>query len=163
VANALATTVNTAQASGFDQNGTAGTAMIGSNGSGPITAANISVILTNPAGIAAASTQTAGGNLDGSNALAVANTGASSTSPDAMYANLVGSVGTASASAQQAQSTQDAVVTAVRNQQQSISGVNYDQEVTDMMSYQQSYNASAKVLTTIDSLLDTLINLVGAS
>ena len=30
-----------------------------------------------------------------------------------------------------------------------------------MMSYQQSYNASAKVLTTIDSLLDTLINLVG--
>jgi flagellar hook-associated protein FlgK len=32
-----------------------------------------------------------------------------------------------------------------------------------MMSYQQSYNASAKVLTTSDSLLDTLINLVGAS
>ena len=41
--------------------------------------------------------------------------------------------------------------------------MNYDQEVTDMMTYQQSYNASAKVLTTIDSLLDTLINLVGTS
>ena len=164
VANSLATTVNSAQAVGFDQNGTAGTAMLGtSDGSGTITAANISVVLTNPAGIAAAATQTTGGNLDGSNALAVANSGAASTSPDAMYANLVGSVGTASASAQQRQSTQDAVVTAVQNQQQSISGVNYDQEVTDMMSFQQSYNASAKVLTTIDSLLNTLINLVGTS
>ena len=162
VANALAATLNTAQTAGFDQSGTAGTAMIGtSDGSSTVTAANIKVILTNPSGIAAAATQTVGGNLDGSNALAVANTGASSTSPDALYANLVSAVGTTSAAAQQAKSTQDAVVTAVQSQQQSVSGVNYDQEVTDMMTYQQSYNASAKVLTTIDSLLSTLINLVG--
>jgi flagellar hook-associated protein 1 len=161
VASSLATTLNSTQANGFDQNGNAGTAMIGtSDGSGTITAANIKVILTSPSGIAAAGTQTAGGNLDGSNALAVSATGSSPTSPDAGYADLVGSVGTASAAAQQSQSTQDAVVTAVTNQQQSISGVNYDQEVTDMMSYQQSYNASAKVLTTINSLFDTLLNMV---
>jgi flagellar hook-associated protein 1 len=162
VASSLASTLNSAQTAGFDQNGNAGTAMIGtSDGSGTVTAANIKVILTSPSGIAAAATQTAGGNLDGSNALAVASTGSSATSPDASYANLVGAVGTASAAAQQAQSTQDAVVTAVTNQQQSISGVNYDQEVTDMMSYQQSYNASAKVLTTINSLFDTLLSMVG--
>jgi flagellar hook-associated protein 1 len=162
VASSLASTLNSAQAAGYDQNGNAGTAMIGtSDGSGTVTAANIKVILTSPAGIAAAATQTTGGNLDGSNALAVSATGSSATSPDASYANLVGAVGTASAAAQQAQSTQDAVVTAVTNQQQSISGVNYDQEVTDMMSYQQSYNASAKVLTTINSLFDTLLSMVG--
>jgi flagellar hook-associated protein 1 FlgK len=164
MAAALASTLNNAQANGFDQNGNAGTAMIGpSSGSGPVTAANISVILTNPAGIAAAATQTTGGNLDGSNALAVSNTGTSATSPDSMYATLVGAVGTASASAQQRKTNQDAVNSAVLQQQQSISGVNYDQEVSDMMTYQQAYNASAKVLTTIDSLLDTLINLVGNS
>jgi flagellar hook-associated protein 1 FlgK len=162
VASSLASTLNSAQAAGYDQNGNAGTAMIGtSDGSGTVTAANVKVILTSPAGIAAAATQTTGGNLDGSNALAVSATGSSATSPDASYANLVGAVGTASAAAQQAQSTQDAVVTAVTNQQQSISGVNYDQEVTDMMSYQQSYNASAKVLTTINSLFDTLLSMVG--
>jgi flagellar hook-associated protein 1 FlgK len=162
VASSLATTLNSAQAAGFDQNGNAGTAMIGtSDGSGTVTAANIKVILTSPSGIAAAATQTTGGNLDGSNALTISASGSSPTSPDASYANLIGSVGTASAAAQQAQSTQDAVVTAVTNQQQSVSGVNYDQEVTDMMSYQQSYNASAKVLTTIDSLFDTLLNMVG--
>ena len=49
VANALASTLNAAQASGFDQNGNAGTAMIGtSDGSGTVTAANIKVILTSP-------------------------------------------------------------------------------------------------------------------
>jgi flagellar hook-associated protein 1 len=162
VAAALASTLNTAQAAGYDQNGNAGTAMIGtSDGSSTITAANISLIMTNPASIAAAATQTAGGNTDGANALAVSNTGALATSPDAMYANLIGTIGSASAAAQQQQATQDSVVSAVQQQQQSISGVNYDQEVTDMMTYQQAYNASAKVLTTIDGLLDTLINLVG--
>jgi flagellar hook-associated protein 1 FlgK len=76
---------------------------------------------------------------------------------------LIGAVGTDSAAAQERQTTQDAMVSSVQQQQQSISGVNYDQEVTDMMNYQQAYNASAKVLTTMDTLLNTLINLVGNS
>ncbi len=156
VATALATTLNTAQTNGYDQNGNAGVALVGtSDGSSTITAANITVTMTSPGGIAAAATQTTGGNLDGSNALAVSNSGTSATSADAMYANLVGSVGTASAAAQSYQSIQDSVVSAVQQQQQSISGVNYDQEVTDMMTYQQSYNASAKVLSTIDTLFTT--------
>jgi flagellar hook-associated protein 1 FlgK len=162
VANSLATTLNGVQASGYDAHGNPGTAMIGpAGGSGPITAANISVVLTDPAGIAAAATQTAGGNYDGANALAASNAGTTATAPDALYATLVGTVGTDSANAQQQQSTQDAVAAAVTAQQQSISGVNYDQEVSNMMAYQQAYQASAKVLSTMDTLLDTLLTALG--
>ena len=162
VASAFAATLNGVQASGYDENGNAGQAMIGtSDGSGTVTAANIKVVLTSPAGIAAAATQTAGGNLDGSNALAAANSGTSATGADTLYTTLVGAVGTDAANATQQQTTQDAVVTAVQQQQQSISGVNYDQEVSDMMSYQQAYQASAKVFSTIDTLMQTLLNEVG--
>ena len=115
MASSLAATLNSAQTSGYDQNGNAGTAMIGtSDGSGTVTAANIKVILTSPSGIAAATTQTAGGNLDGSNALAVANTGRPRPARTRCYATLVGAVGTDQRRRPAAQSTQDAVVTAVQ-------------------------------------------------
>ncbi len=43
------------------------------------------------------------------------------------------------------------------NQQQSISGVNADEETIDLIQYQRAYQASARLLTVIDELLQTLI------
>ena len=40
-------------------------------------------------------------------------------------------------------------------------GVNIDEEMTNLVEFQQAYEASAKFITTIDSMLDTLINMVG--
>ena len=40
-------------------------------------------------------------------------------------------------------------------------GVNTDEEMTNMVEYQKAYEASAKFVTTIDSMLETLINMVG--
>jgi flagellar hook-associated protein 1 FlgK len=39
--------------------------------------------------------------------------------------------------------------------------VNLDEEMTNMMLYQRGYQAAARVMTTIDSVLDTLINHTG--
>jgi flagellar hook-associated protein 1 FlgK len=163
VASALATAVNGAQSTGYDLSGNAGTAIFGtSDGSGTITAANIAVTMTDPSLVAAAATSSSGGNLDGGNALAASNLGTAAGSADKVYGGLVGQVGSASKLAQQRQSTQDAVTASVDTLRQSASGVNLDEELTNMLTLQRAYQASSRVLTTMDSLLDTLINHTGA-
>ena len=154
VADTLSATVNSIQAGGYDLSGATGAAIF--TGSG---AAGISVALTDPNGIAASAT--AGGNLDGSNALAASKTGASTTGADARYSALVGDVAMASSLAQQQQTTQATVVTNVDNLKASVNGVSYDEEVSNMLTYQRAFEASSKVLTTLDSMLDTLINHTG--
>ena len=93
--------------------------------------------------------------------LAASELGAAAGSPDSLYTTLVGSVGSASALAQQQQTTQDSVTAGVDQLRQSASGVNMDEEVTNMMTFQHAYGAASRVLTTMDSMLDTLINHTG--
>lgn len=163
VATALASAVNGAQASGYDLTGTAGTDMFSvpaSTGPGSV-AAGISMILTNPAGVAASATASAGGNLDGANALGTAGFAANAGSADKTYTALVGGVAATSRLAQQQQATQDAVTSSVDTLRQSASGVNLDEEITNMLTLQHSYQASSRVLSTMNDLLDTLINHTG--
>lgn len=47
------------------------------------------------------------------------------------------------------------------NQKQSVSGVSVDEEMTNLVKFQHSYSASARVITAIDEYLDTLINKTG--
>jgi len=49
----------------------------------------------------------------------------------------------------------------VRSQRDAISGVSMDEEMADLLKYQRSYQASSRVITVIDDLLDTLINRTG--
>ena len=80
---------------------------------------------------------------------------------DQAYASFVAQVGSGVQAAQSTQSTQQAVLTAVSNQRQSVSGVSLDEEMTNLIQYQQAYQASARVMNAINSTLDTLINSVG--
>jgi flagellar hook-associated protein 1 FlgK len=80
---------------------------------------------------------------------------------DQSYAAFVAQVGSGVQGAQSTQSTQQAVLTAVSNQRQSVSGVSLDEEMTNLIQYQQAYQASARVMNAINSTLDTLINTVG--
>lgn len=57
--------------------------------------------------------------------------------------------------------SQQALVDSLVNQRQSVSGVSVDEEMTNLVKYQHSYAASARVITTIDEYLDTLINKTG--
>jgi flagellar hook-associated protein 1 FlgK len=154
VANTLAATVNAGQAAGYDLAGNAGGPLFGGTG-----AANLSVIITDPTLVAASSTP--GGNLDGSNALTLSGKGAESTSADALYTKLVGNIGSSTALAKQQQTTQSSVTASVDALRTSVSGVSYDEEVSNMLTFQRSYQASSRVLTTLDDLLDTLINHTG--
>ncbi len=79
----------------------------------------------------------------------------------AAFASLVGVIGSASALASQQQSTQAAVVSNVDALHASTNGVNYDEEVSNLMTYQHAFQASSRVLTAIDQMLDTLINHTG--
>ena len=44
------------------------------------------------------------------------------------------------------------------NQRQSVSGVDLNEEATSMMMFQKSYAAACQLMTTLDSMLDKLIN-----
>ena len=45
----------------------------------------------------------------------------------------------------------------VANSRESVSGVNMDEEVMDLMRFSQSYNAASRLMTTMDELLERLI------
>ncbi|MCI1898066.1 MAG: flagellar hook-associated protein FlgK [Enterobacter sp.] len=75
------------------------------------------------------------------------------------YASLVSTVGSTTASLKTSSATKDNVVTQLTNQQQSISGVNLDEEYGNLQRYQQYYLANAQVLQTASTLFDALINI----
>jgi flagellar hook-associated protein 1 FlgK len=57
-------------------------------------------------------------------------------------------------------SNQEKVVQQLQNMRDSTSGVNLDEELTHMLQYQRSYQAAAKLVTTFDSLIESVINMV---
>ncbi|MGI3448124.1 flagellar hook-associated protein FlgK [Citrobacter freundii] len=75
------------------------------------------------------------------------------------YATLVSDVGNKTATLKTSATTQNNVVTQLYRQQQSISGVNLDEEYGNLQRYQQYYLANAQVLQTANALFDALINI----
>ena len=53
------------------------------------------------------------------------------------------------------------MVTQLTNRQQSVSGVNLDEEYANLQRYQQYYMANAQVLQTASAIFDALINIRG--
>ncbi|QGU14804.1 flagellar hook-associated protein FlgK [Leclercia sp. 119287] len=75
------------------------------------------------------------------------------------YASLVSTVGSKTATLKTSSTTQANVATQLSNQQQSISGVNLDEEYGNLQRFQQYYLANAQVLQTASTLFDALINI----
>ncbi|SHG26538.1 flagellar hook-associated protein 1 FlgK [Jatrophihabitans endophyticus] len=153
VADALSSTVNNAMAGGYDQNGNAGTAMFSGSG-----AAGITLAITDPSAVAVSATA---GTKDTSIALTLSQSALEAGSADSLYSAFIGNIAASSAAAQQRSTAQGAVSTYVDGLKQSMSGVSIDEEAANMLVYQQAFNASSRVLTAIDSMLDTLINHTG--
>ncbi|MDZ5000336.1 hypothetical protein GNF79_14900, partial [Clostridium perfringens] len=40
----------------------------------------------------------------------------------------------------------------------SVSGVNLDEEMANLVQFQHAYNANAKIISTVDELLDVIVN-----
>ncbi len=80
---------------------------------------------------------------------------------DQSYAAFISGVGSDVQSNQATQTTTQAVLDSIDNQRKSVSGVSLDEEMTNLIAFQRAYQASARVMTTLDSMLDTLINHTG--
>jgi flagellar hook-associated protein 1 FlgK len=80
---------------------------------------------------------------------------------DATYQQMVGRIGVATQTATRRVSIQDAVVRAADDARLSVSGVSLDEELTSLVQSQRAYEASARVLTTVDEMLNVLINRTG--
>lgn len=81
---------------------------------------------------------------------------------DNYYSGLVTNIGSRGQDAQVAAQTTQAVLTQTQNTQQSLSGVNLDQQAADLVSYQQAYQAAAKVIATAQTLFQSLLAAVAA-
>jgi flagellar hook-associated protein 1 FlgK len=77
------------------------------------------------------------------------------------YAALVEKVGSSVRAAADEQSNLQTTVTAISDQRQSVSGVSLDEEMTNLIAYQRGYQASARTLTAMSEMLETLIEHTG--
>lgn len=76
------------------------------------------------------------------------------------YAGLVGQVGSAGQAANFAATSAQGVFSQVQSVQQSISGVNLDEQAADLVNYQQAYQAAAQVIASAQALFQSLLTAV---
>ena len=74
---------------------------------------------------------------------------------------MIGRLGVSAQAATRRSEIQDSVTDQVDASREAESGVNLDEEMTHLLTYQRGYEAASRVLTTIDSMLDQLINRTG--
>lgn len=75
------------------------------------------------------------------------------------YAALVSDVGNRSSIVKVNQTSQESLTGQIRAMQQSVSGVNLDEEYANLIRYQQYYQANARVIDTASTVIDTLLGL----
>jgi len=125
-----------------------------------------STITANTRKIAAGTTT----NGDGANALLMADlqntlsfnsvtwsgSGSGSYTFDEYYNAVVSTIGIESFSAQSTLRQQEGIMLQLNSRRESISGVSIDEEMIKMIKFQQAYNASARMISVVDEMLDTL-------
>ncbi len=119
---------------------------------GPDTVATISVTAAGPY---SAAQQLADLTAAGNNTLQV------ETSATTFYGNIVSVLGADVNRAQGLEQSSGLLVDHLEGLRQSVQGVSIDEEVTNLNASQHAYNAAARVIATIDEMLDTLINRTG--
>ena len=159
LATGLASAVNGVQTAGYDLHGNLGTDLFNAP-TAAASAANLSVAITDPSLIAASSDGTQGSN---GNAEAMYNLSTEAVinnqSPTAYYSGIVFNVGNATANAAAEQSASSLTLQQLNDQRASVSGVSLDEEAANMVQYQNAYAASAQVVTAINDMMYTTINM----
>ncbi|MDR2617402.1 MAG: flagellar hook-associated protein FlgK [Treponema sp.] len=80
---------------------------------------------------------------------------------DDYFADSVGRIGLLGEQSGRALETQNLIMKQLEEMRQSVSGVNMDEELSNMLKYQHGYNAAARFITTVNAMFDTLINKMG--
>ena len=159
----LATSFNRAQAQGYDASGSAGQAFFSVPANAANAAAGISVALTSGSQIAAGSDGSAGSNGNVANLSAVfTNDLPSGETPAGAYSDLVFQVGNDASNAGAHSTAIGQSLLQLTNQQNSVSGVDIDEETTNLIRYQTAYEAAARIVSTIEALSTDTINMVSS-
>lgn len=125
---------------------------------------NMGLAISDPRQVAAASVpaELPGNNV---NALAIANmadtavANLGNTTFSSFYQGVVGSVGTMSKAASDSVTFENNLLSELTDQRDSVSGVSLDEEAANLLKYQRSYEAGAKMIKVADELLQTVLNL----
>ena len=80
---------------------------------------------------------------------------------DEYFAESVTLIGLKGEQAQRSMETQKAILSELHNMRDAISGVNVDEELSDIIKFQYGYSASARFISVVDEMLDTIINRMG--
>lgn len=163
LASTIATSMNTTHAAGF------GLGTAPPTGNNLFTGTDARSINLNPAissdlNLLAASADGAPGNnsvalaLSGVNAQKLMN-GASASIPQ-FYANLVSDIGATIQTATNTAQSQSLVLKQLENQRDAVSGVSIDEEMVNLLKFQNGYGAAAKVITTVNQMYQVLMTMV---
>ena len=167
LAYSLSTQINAINGSGYDGTGAPGgnlfTSPVGLAGA----AANMSVVLTNPGGIAAAGpSATPGvgrGLTDNSNAILMADQSNSLIAPGqtatSFFSGFVTIFGSHVAAANTQHTAQQASLTQLQNQRNAFSTVDLNEEAAAMSNLERSFQAASKVFSILNSVMAAALNL----
>ncbi len=157
LATTIAEMVNASHESGYDLDGNTGTSFfITSDGSDTFTADNITVNseLENSDLIVASSTTATGGNTIALEIAALRDTAGIAEQAQEMVDWIANDISTATTSLE----THTLVTEQLLTQKSSTMGVSLDEEMANLLVYQQAYNASAQVFQLLDELVELVIN-----
>lgn len=162
-ASTLITRFNTVHSSGFGRDGSTGNIFFSGTDASNI---GINPALANLELIAASTVNGAEGN--GENAINLANvindellmSGGTATLSD-FFDAVIAKLGVDAEKTETFLDNQKSLVAHLKNRQESVAGVSLDEEMANMIKFQNSYNAAARIISTIDEILDKLINGTG--
>lgn len=77
------------------------------------------------------------------------------------YGAAIAQMGVDTQEANRMKNGEDVLVTHLSNQRESYSGVSLDEEMTNLVKYQKSYSAAARMVTMMDDMLNTIVNGMG--
>ena len=157
--------VNNVQTSGSDASGNPGVALFNppdtTYGSATGAASSISVALTSGSQIAAAAVGGASGdNSNLTNMIDLQNQSiVNGSTPTEAFSNLTFSIGNTISQANTDATATGNILTQLQNQQGSVEGVSLDEESSNLLLYQRSFQAAAKVISTVDTLMGNLLDM----
>jgi len=161
LAQSVADQVNTGLDNGIDENGAAPASDLFTYNASVGAAATMGVNPLTPDQIAAALPGAPGGNGNALALAALANGANLNNETFAQfYGNLGEQVGNDLSTATNNQTTQQALLNQVQTLRQQTSGVSLDEEAANLIAFQRAYQADAKMVTVLDSLTDTLMNIL---
>ena len=161
LAQSVADQVNTALQGGIDQNGAAPATDLFTYDPNLGAAVTMGVNPLTPDQIAAALPGAPGGNGNALIVAALANgKNTNNYTFSQFYGNLGGRVGRDLSTATDNQTTKQLLLNQAQTLRQQTSGVSLDQEAEHLLAFQRSYQANAKMVTVLDNLTVTLMNLL---